>query len=173
MPMSEQANEVTAAATGAAAAVAAVQDDQAEAERAASIELDAAIATDAATQAAEQAQQAAQAATAASEVAVGASEQAAVATGVATEAVTEAYDAREHIEQLRVEVRQGWQDLRTHLDETFGPKQTDQPTEVVVTDARPADNSTESRSDTGSAGSASQPGDTDRRPRHRFGTRRS
>lgn len=166
--MSEQASEVTAAATGAAAAVAAVQDDNAEAERAAQVEADAATAATDAELAAERAENAAQAAQEATSAAVDATEVAQNAAGTAAVAAETAYSVQDDISSLRNEVRDGWQNLRAHLDEQFGSKQTDQPTEVVVTHERTDAGNTETGT-TDAGGNSPASGGAERPRRHRFG----
>ncbi|HVH71540.1 MAG TPA: hypothetical protein VNB49_10570 [Candidatus Dormibacteraeota bacterium] len=172
--MGEESEQVTAAATGAAAAVAAVQDEQAEAERAAGMEAATVDASIAAEQAAEHAEEAAEAATAATEAAVEATEVAQQASGTAAAAADEAYSVRDDVAALRSEMQQGWQDLRAHLDETFGSKKIDEPTEVTVTHER-TDPSSEQRDNSGSANSTGneQGGSGSQRvSRHRFGRSR-
>jgi hypothetical protein len=166
--VSEQASEVTAAATGAAAAVAAVQDDNAEAERAAHVEAVAADAAIDAEVAAERAESAAQAAQDATSAAVDATEVAQQAAGTAAVAAETAYSVQDDIQSLRSEVRDGWQNLRAHLDETFGSKQTDQPTEVVVTHER-TDTGNAETGTTDAGGNSAPSGGTERTRRHRFG----
>lgn len=169
--MSEQNEEVTAAATGAAAAVAAVQDEQAEEERAERQEQATVEATGAAEVAAEHAESAAEAAVAATEAAVEAQATAAAASDTASEAAEEAYSVREHLTRVETAMQEGWQsfreDMRGFLDERLGNKQTDQPTEVVVTHERTENNSAESGSNPGGSGESTN----ERRPRHRFGHR--
>jgi hypothetical protein len=163
-----------AAATAAAAGVEAVQNDQAEAERAASMEASTVDANLAAQEATERAEEAAEAANAAAEAANDATDQAGAASAVATDAAEAAYDARAHIDQVREEMAAGWRDLREFISSRIPerPSASDEPTEVVVTheqsNANPAP---EQHSDTGSGGSTSATGDI-RRGRHRFGTHR-
>lgn len=174
--MSEDSQLTNAAATGAAAAVAAVQDDQAEQERAASMENATVDATISAEMAAEQATAAAEAATAATEAAIQASETANAASEDAGAAAGAAYSAQDDIGQLRREMSEGWQSFRTDmasfLDERLGGKRSEAPTEVVVNDG--TNTTAQSGNDSGSNGGTGNtgPGSSETRRRHKFGGRR-
>lgn len=168
--MSEQSELTTAAATGAAAAVAAVQDDQADEARNEAMEAATVDATLSADEAAERAEAAAEAATEAVTAAVEATELAQQASGVAGEAAAEAYDVRADMDGLRNEMREGWSSLRTYLDERFNPRQSEEPTEVVVTHESRGDSTAERRSNPG--GDDGTGNRDERPPRHRFGRQR-
>lgn len=170
--MSEETELVSAASTGAAAAVAAVQDDQAEAERAASMEVATETATMAAEDAAQRAEAAAEAAVTATEAANQATEQATVAGATAADAADQAYSVQSDLANLREEMRGGWQsfrqDMTSFLDERLGAKKDQQPTEVVVNER--TNTAADQRANPGGNGSVGDRGPESERPRrHRFG----
>lgn len=166
--MMDDAELTTAAATGAAAAVAAVQDDQAEAERQAAMESSTIVATAEAQEAAERAEAAEAVSTAAVEASMEATQQAELAAAVATEAVERTNEATDALAAIREELNQRDERLLAALEERFGPRQvSDQPREVVVTSEQP---NTGQGDNSGSSG-GNGPG-ADRPPyRHRFGRR--
>jgi len=172
--MSHSDSELTtAAAEGAAAAVAAVQDDQAEAERQAGMENAAVTAEIAAEVAEERAESATETASVAVEVSSQASQEASVAAETASVAAAVAYSARQDLAALRTELSERdarlESSLRSALDEKFGTREQQQePTEVVV---KHDDTNTGQGTDAGSGGSA---GTGTERParRHGFGSRR-
>ena len=172
--MENDSQLTTAAAEGAAAAVAAVQDDQAEAERQSGMENAVTDATIAAEVAANSAVSATQASEIALESSAQASEEAATASAIAASAVETANDARDTLAGLREELDARDARLLAALDERFGPRQqSDQPREVVVTNASPTQPADTGEGDnSGSSGSA---GTGTNRPanRHRFGSRRT
>lgn len=171
--MSEETELVNAASTGAAAAVAAVQDDQVEAERAATMEVATETAAMAAEDAAQRAEMAAEAAVTATEAANQATEQATVAGVTAADAADQAYSVQSDLANLREEMRGGWQsfrqDMTSFLNERLGTKNDQQPTEVVVTDER-TNTAADQRTNSGGNGSVGDRGPESERPRrHRFG----
>jgi|SRR5579859_96332 len=168
--MSEQSELITAASTGAAAAVAAVQDEQAEEERAEVMESATAESMLAADVAAERAEQAADAAVAATEAAIAATEQASVAGDTASDAAGIAYATQSELAELRQDLATRDAEMRSFLEQHFTKQDSQQPTEVVVTRDR-TDSTSGNGDNSGSSGSATQPGNADRPRRHKFGRR--
>lgn len=119
--------------------------------------------------AAETAVTAVEASTVAVEASTAANEQAATATDIATSAAESADATRDSLAELREELNARDARLLAALDERFGPRETnDQPKEVVVTNANPAN--TGQGDNSGSGGSD---GNGPERPsyRHKFGGR--
>ena len=165
-----------AAATGAAAAVDAVTDQQAEAERVDALAGATIAAEGAAQDAAVSAEVAAETTEIAAEVATEAIAAAGDASAEATTAVAEATEARSEVAELRDGMNARFDALISVLDKRLPPptESGTEPEEVTVGETKQPDSTAASGTDSGSAGSAeSGTGDTERRPRHRFGSRRS
>lgn len=153
---------VEAAATGAAAAVAAVQDDQAEEQRQVATEIAADTAADASVLAVEAATDAVAQAEVATEVAE-ASGAVAVEAAVQAEAATEvALTVEDEVRQLREENRSAFAQLRDLLTKPAEPEESE-PTKVVVTN--------EPASSGDGPGSSEHTDPNERAKRKRFGGR--
>lgn len=168
--------EAVAAAAGAAAAVTEVQDQQADAERAAGMEAATTVAAESAALAEEHTAEAealtGEAVTAATEALT----EAEAAQEEATTAVAEATEARSEVAQLSADLEVKFGLLHSLLDERL-PKTASpsaEPEEVTVGDHRP-NPTAESGADGGSESSAESGQSTasgGRPSRHRFGSRR-
>ena len=149
----------------------AVETDQPElpvqAEAAA---VDAAIAANIAS---ERADSATELATGAAEASIQASDQAAVATDVATTAAERAEQAVDAISTIRQELDARDARLLAALEERFGPRKPDNnPTEVVVTNERPANSADSGEGNNSGSSGSSGTGNDGPAHRHRFGRRR-
>jgi hypothetical protein len=167
--MSEQTELIEAASTGAAAAVAAVADEQAEELRASEIAVSAEIATGAAEVAAERAEQAVAVSETAADLSVQATQETAAAIETASVAAEISYANQSDIQALREELNQRDERLMSGMRELFErerqPRET--PTEVVVTHG--TDSAAGNGDNPGGSASSGDAGNTSRPKRHKFG----
>lgn len=171
--MENDSQLTTAAAEGAAAAVAAVQNDQAEVERQQGMETAAIDATLSANIAAESAEHASAVSDEALESSVQASQDAAEASVIAASAVDTANETRDSLAGFREELDARDARLLAALDERFGPRQQkDEPREVVVSSDQPRQ-SDSGQGDNSGSGESAGPGINRPSYRHRFGRGRN